>query len=204
MHCFAAAERGQNMNTYSCPKCGTVLESPSSLAGQYDECPMCGSKTVVPGPRKFTRRFWWALGAVAGLILVACAAVLVWQSTQQVPAPATKGAQVQAEAAPIPPTPNVQYPTTTLLIEPGVSRLHDKTGNKMVFVPSAIISPATKTKNSLLGVDVPLEQQGKTVGALISVKNYPLFVTGFYIDKTEVTNHAYARYLNATGRKPPS
>lgn len=36
------------MIQYKCAKCGATLESPSSMAGQEDKCPLCGQKCIVP------------------------------------------------------------------------------------------------------------------------------------------------------------
>lgn len=37
------------MIRYKCPGCGVLLESPSSMAGQQDRCPMCGcGMAVIP------------------------------------------------------------------------------------------------------------------------------------------------------------
>ncbi len=33
---------------YGCPKCGTAMSSPDSMAGQAEKCPDCGNITVVP------------------------------------------------------------------------------------------------------------------------------------------------------------
>jgi len=37
---------------YKCAKCKSVLKSPSALAGQSDQCPICGHSNVVPRRRK--------------------------------------------------------------------------------------------------------------------------------------------------------
>ena len=73
------------MIVYTCPKCGALLESPSSLAGQHDECPLCRAKNVVPSSGIRSQRFWWACGGVGGLVLVACAAVLAWPRAEYAP-----------------------------------------------------------------------------------------------------------------------
>ena len=36
------------MIRYQCPKCGTELESPDSIAGQEDSCSVCGQASIVP------------------------------------------------------------------------------------------------------------------------------------------------------------
>ena len=38
------------MIQYRCTKCGTILESPDSMVGQEDKCPLCGQVCVVPAP----------------------------------------------------------------------------------------------------------------------------------------------------------
>jgi tetratricopeptide (TPR) repeat protein len=75
------------MIKYSCPKCHAQLESPSSLGGKYDECPLCRSKNVVLSPRKSKRKLWWVCGGLAGVVLLACAGVLLWQAKKPSPTP---------------------------------------------------------------------------------------------------------------------
>ena len=60
------------MINYSCPNCGTLLASPSSLAGQYDECPVCRSKNVVPFSK--SKHLWWVTGVSVALVvgIIAC------------------------------------------------------------------------------------------------------------------------------------
>ena len=36
------------MIQYSCVKCGSMLESPNSMAGRADKCPLCGATCIVP------------------------------------------------------------------------------------------------------------------------------------------------------------
>ena len=96
------------MIKYLCPKCRPLLENSSSLVGQYDECPLCQSKNVVPSSGKRTRRWWWACESFAGLALVACAAVLVWPTTQNVPAQVAKDGRAQAEHTSPSPSASVQ------------------------------------------------------------------------------------------------
>ena len=44
------------MIKYKCPKCGEPLESPSSMAGQKDQCPLCRCLYIVPVPRNTNTR----------------------------------------------------------------------------------------------------------------------------------------------------
>jgi len=65
------------MIKYECPKCGTALESPSSMAGQEDQCPLCKHTCTVP-ERKTGRRVFIGSCVGGGLLLaVALTVVLV-------------------------------------------------------------------------------------------------------------------------------
>jgi len=66
------------MIQYACAKCGAMLESPRSLAGQQDKCPLCGHVCIVPSAKP---RVALILG-LAGLcaVLVAAAAIVLWFS----------------------------------------------------------------------------------------------------------------------------
>ena len=57
------------MIKYKCPKCGATLESPSSMAGQNDQCPSCKHACKVP-ERKKRRRILVGSCIGAGLVLV--------------------------------------------------------------------------------------------------------------------------------------
>jgi DNA-directed RNA polymerase subunit RPC12/RpoP len=39
------------MIAYGCARCGVLLESPESLAGKPDKCPLCGQQNIVPPPK---------------------------------------------------------------------------------------------------------------------------------------------------------
>ena len=58
--------------------CGTSLEIRDDAVGEASKCPACGARN---------RKLWWALGGVAGFLLVAFAMVLVLQSAQHATAP---------------------------------------------------------------------------------------------------------------------
>lgn len=85
-------------------------------------------------------------------------------------------------------------------LRPGAKWRHPKTGCEMVFVPTSVIRV---NSTGLLGADIPLGKDGVPAGCLVTARECPLFVTGFFVDALEVTNAAYARYLHATERKPP-
>ena len=69
------------MIRYSCPSCGASLESPTSLAGQFDECPLCMSKNTVPtspsnrGSRSPSALVWASCIVGLGILL---AVLCVW------------------------------------------------------------------------------------------------------------------------------
>ena len=68
-------DRGTLMITYKCRKCRAALESPSSLAGQEDECPSCRYVNIVPMPAK---RLWLVVAACAGLAATGLTVALVF------------------------------------------------------------------------------------------------------------------------------
>ena len=128
------------MINYSCPNCQTLLASPSALAGQYDECPVCRSKNVVPAPKP--KHLWWACGGGAGgLVLAACAAVLVWQTSHHVPPPSDQASQSNAEyssPAPVPSAQVTRLPSEAARDVP----THPKTVGIPVLMPVAATKPA--------------------------------------------------------------
>ncbi len=67
------------MIRYACPQCGAKLESPDSLVGQVDKCPICGFTCPVPRPKSRKR---WALliagGGASLLVGVALAFVSIF------------------------------------------------------------------------------------------------------------------------------
>jgi len=65
------------MIRYACTECGAVLESPSSLVGQQDTCPVCGQVSTVPQARSGLRTVL-LMGSVGGVLLLAVAITLAW------------------------------------------------------------------------------------------------------------------------------
>lgn len=74
------------MIRYKCPKCRATLESPRSMAGQPDRCPMCGQVCLVPARR---HPIPLILGGCAAVVVVAVCAffLLVSRSTEPEKAP---------------------------------------------------------------------------------------------------------------------
>jgi len=69
------------MIRYKCVKCGGLLESPSSMAGQQDQCPLCGKTYTVPQKKTRTPL---ALGVMAAVgVIVVLAAILLWAVGQE-------------------------------------------------------------------------------------------------------------------------
>ena len=73
------------MIKYTCPKCRSMLESPRSLGGQYDKCPLCGSRNVVPSPTRPVWRWWVFGGCGAGLGIAVCIALALWHAKKETP-----------------------------------------------------------------------------------------------------------------------
>ena len=59
------------MIRYTCSQCRTRLESPLSLVGELDKCPVCGHMCPVPVPRKTNRRALLAVAGIAGVLIAA-------------------------------------------------------------------------------------------------------------------------------------
>lgn len=53
--------------SYGCARCGVLLESPESLAGKPDRCPLCGQQNIVPPqkPARKTVTFFWTRQTLA-------------------------------------------------------------------------------------------------------------------------------------------
>ncbi|MCD4823995.1 MAG: hypothetical protein K8S55_05270 [Phycisphaerae bacterium] len=62
------------MIRYKCIKCGSTLESSSSMAGQEDKCPVCGQVCVVP---KSIRRVLIIISVCGGGFLLLCVVAVV-------------------------------------------------------------------------------------------------------------------------------
>ena len=71
------AGKGRQMIRYKCSQCSAKLESPVSLAGELDKCPMCGYECSVPNPRNPKRRAFMILGGAAGVLTGAVLAVAI-------------------------------------------------------------------------------------------------------------------------------
>ena len=92
------------MIRYRCAKCRALLESPSSLAGQHEECPLCGTKNVVPHSGEPGPGLWFAFGGLVGLAVLALATVVVWQTTRHSQRPESQARLVHPEEPLAPPT----------------------------------------------------------------------------------------------------
>ncbi|MEK6545748.1 MAG: SUMF1/EgtB/PvdO family nonheme iron enzyme, partial [Nitrospinota bacterium] len=66
----------------------------------------------------------------------------------------------------------------------------------MVFIPGG---------EFIMGVDIPKQEQGRREEEItIDIDETPthkVYIDGFYIDKYEVTNVEFKKFLKATGRK---
>ena len=99
------------MIQYNCQKCGGTLESPSSMAGQEDQCPLCGQVCTVPQkPAGHTPLVAIICGG-AVLVVVAALAIALWPREVQPSKPApTFQAQEQLAQAPSAGSPEPKAP----------------------------------------------------------------------------------------------
>jgi len=65
------------MIRYTCGQCGAKLESPDSMGGELDKCPMCGFACAVPRPKPPKRRAFLIVGGAAGVLVGAVLAVVI-------------------------------------------------------------------------------------------------------------------------------
>ncbi len=85
------------MITYKCPKCGAMLESPSSMIGEKDKCPECGQMCIVPPGRRKSALILVGCAGVAALAI--CALLLVsYRGSQRKPPSAPTPATGQGPA----------------------------------------------------------------------------------------------------------
>ena len=110
------------MITCKCGTCGVALKVSDDKAGRKGKCPKCGAGIAIPvpdrplpavgitiqpqgggqtnsssPPSQVSRRWWWACGGLIGLVLITCAAVLVWPRTEHAPGPESQARLVQPE-----------------------------------------------------------------------------------------------------------
>jgi DNA-directed RNA polymerase subunit RPC12/RpoP len=96
--------------TYQCPGCGADLENPTTLVGQQDTCPECGSRHTVPkGSARLPRR-WILVSAVGGAAIAATIVFLVWprNKTPDTATPTTQSTTVLTRSASTDTPPNAQ------------------------------------------------------------------------------------------------
>lgn len=65
------------MIQYNCPQCGEALESPSSLAGKQDTCPLCGYACTIPQAPSRKPIILATAGAAVAVLTVALL-LLLW------------------------------------------------------------------------------------------------------------------------------
>lgn len=152
------------MIQYKCPKCGALLESPASLTGQYDECPLCHSKVPVPAVSAAPdapcapagRRRWLLLGGciAAGLVVAGCLAVAFWPS--EAPTSGDNAGSIQAQLrAAMEGIPSPKFTATTR--EPVLLRYKFKSGER--FEVTAGISMVINTQMGSRQVRIPTQMQ---------------------------------------------
>lgn len=132
------------MTRYKCPGCGARLESLSTMAGQEDQCPICGHVCIVPvGLRKTPLILLAALSLISGLVIVC----VYWGSENQMsktrPVSLPNAGHVEATTKP------VGQPLTFEYLETPV-RKRDTIG----FNAHVLIKPMTRTQLEALGQEL--------------------------------------------------
>jgi len=76
------------MITYKCPKCRSVLESPESMLGQYDACPVCKLKVLVKVESRPTAAAvkWLAIAALPVMAALGIGGYLLFRPSPTEPA----------------------------------------------------------------------------------------------------------------------
>jgi len=157
------------MIAYKCPTCRSVLDNPSSMAGNEDQCPICGKTHTVPGVRnRLPVILAVSVGVgVAGIMAV----VLFWVSHRGHPSHETRTVAVADKD-------NSESPTNTGTggeqppprPDPGVRAVDPsgriRTGQPSREVPSTL--PSTPAAASVIPQDGQWMGEGKEVVARLS------------------------------------
>ena len=143
------------MIRYTCPNCHALLESPSKMAGQNDECPLCMSTHVVP--TKGNHAWLWLGGILTALIIITSMSLFVWQLAKQKP-------HGETLVTSIPPTRQVlepDQPSGTVGQTDTVHVTSRLTPRQLAGSPTQI--PATATnRGDIAGTSIPRTRMGTT------------------------------------------
>jgi DNA-directed RNA polymerase subunit RPC12/RpoP len=71
------------MIRYTCASCGALLESADQMGGQQDECPICGTSSVVPPSQK--RKNWLKAVELLTVFILGGLCLFLWQFAVRVP-----------------------------------------------------------------------------------------------------------------------
>jgi len=88
---------------FQCTKCGTLLESPVSMAGQTDTCPVCGTSCEVPvASARRPLIFACAISAVVAACIATAVVLLVFRppAAPTLPAPAAPTESIARQTPP--------------------------------------------------------------------------------------------------------
>ena len=215
---------------HDCPHCGKHLKIADKYAGQTGQCKGCGELIVVPSfvdpestleslsarletaridpdrplpPRaviapesdeetshapRLGNRLRIVVVALVVPLAVAVIGLPLWArlSSPETNSNASKNGEV---------------PTNTT---PGARWTHPATGNQMIFVPRGYL----KAREHCVGFATIGSEQNIFYAMnglefdMVSEEGF--FASGFYMDRMEVSNQAYEKYVLATGAKPPS
>ena len=168
------------MTRYKCLGCGTRLESPSSMAGQGDKCPVCGRVCTVPAS---LRKMPLIAGACALLVLAFVVVCVYWGGGHRTtePPPISSGNTASGQST----TRASKQPLTFEYLEDPIRRAD--TGGYNAHV---LIKPMTR-------------RQLEALGQILIAKMHRLRATHLkaciYYDRADYEIRKEAIWMNAVG-----
>ncbi len=111
------------MISYKCSKCGAILESPKSMAGQEDKCPLCGHVCALPESKGRMPLIMGICGGGGAVVVLVVAIVWLWPHGNESAGP--PGEQLSRAPLAADPKPKVQ-PKPKPKLHPKVEYLEEK------------------------------------------------------------------------------
>ena len=144
------------MIKYKCANCGATLESPSSMAGQEDKCPLCGHLCTVPESKGQTPLVLGICGGSAALVVLVVAIVWLWPRGNE--SAGTPGEQLSRAPSAADPKPKVQ-PKPKPKVQPKPKpKVQPKPSTKTVTQPAPVRGPELSSSDILKWEIVKIER----------------------------------------------